>query len=525
MLSSFLSKIITLGFCLVLLSIGAEGATVEPIDSGTNSGPLKAIMIVGELDYGDELKFANLALQFPNALVFLSSPGGNLVAGMEIGKAIRLRGYSTVVLKDSVCASACALAWLAGQKRLMQQGAKIGFHAAFTARSETPDGPANALVGAYLTQLGLPPSAIIYATEAQPLDMQWLTIEDAERVGIEVESFDVPVVDPISPPEPTADGREWIQIFSRSVFVDAIRLAEEYGERLTTSIAVFRYQNGWYGVVLGPYSSRRARNEADLLLSRGEIPSDSLITRGEKFVEMVWSRSFSSTPSSSSGPMTPPAKVVDALDEFFRTWSLPNDRALSRTRSLLAPYMFYFGKWLSRTEVMKEKIEFAERWPVRRYSVQRDSISIDCNSPTNCIAAGIVDWSAHSPTRKATSTGSASFEITFSRLEPPLIVSEESTVLSRSTASGAKATTPRTRKPTYRVGSISPGDTLKLRSGPGTQFPIVAEMRSGSRPVGISSCQTVLGYKLKWCRVSWRNRTGWASSCCLFDERTGRRAD
>ena len=48
----------------------------------------------------------------------------------------------------------------------------------------------NAVLGAYLNQLGLPVPAIEYVTQAKPADMQWLTFEDARRIGLQVTSLE-----------------------------------------------------------------------------------------------------------------------------------------------------------------------------------------------------------------------------------------------------------------------------------------------------------------------------------------------
>jgi hypothetical protein len=58
-----------------------------------------------------------------------------LVAGIDIGKAIRLKDFETAVVSNknskTICASACALAWLGGTRRFMSATARIGFHAAY----------------------------------------------------------------------------------------------------------------------------------------------------------------------------------------------------------------------------------------------------------------------------------------------------------------------------------------------------------------------------------------------------------
>jgi hypothetical protein len=63
--------------------------------------------------------------------VVFNSNAGNLLAGIEIGKTIRLKSFATAVLDGLRCASSCAFAWLGGSPRFMEQGARIGFHAAY----------------------------------------------------------------------------------------------------------------------------------------------------------------------------------------------------------------------------------------------------------------------------------------------------------------------------------------------------------------------------------------------------------
>ena len=69
------------------------------------------------------------------ALVRLESNGGSLVAGIQIGETIRLKGLQTLVPAGARCASACAMAWLGGTQRFMGPGAQIGLHLAYNAKS------------------------------------------------------------------------------------------------------------------------------------------------------------------------------------------------------------------------------------------------------------------------------------------------------------------------------------------------------------------------------------------------------
>lgn len=157
-------------------------------------GPDKTAVVIveGEFSLGDETEFVRQVLSMRDGIVVFSSPGGNLRAGLEIGKAIRLKNLATYVPADTFCASACALAWLGGTQRFMSKTAKIGFHAAYNDASgfARESGMANAIVGAYLNSLGLPDQAIAYMTIAAPNSMAWLTPQDATDMGLNVSIYD-----------------------------------------------------------------------------------------------------------------------------------------------------------------------------------------------------------------------------------------------------------------------------------------------------------------------------------------------
>jgi hypothetical protein len=153
---------------------------------------VQIIVVSGTLEFGDDKTFVAAALPLDDALVVLSGPGGNLHAGIQIGRAIRLKNFDTLVPGGSECASACALAWLGGSRRGLPNTAQVGFHSASKLNAngtlETV-GPANALVGAYLNQLGLSTSAIVYLTEAAPGSMRWLSPAEARARAIDLHAI------------------------------------------------------------------------------------------------------------------------------------------------------------------------------------------------------------------------------------------------------------------------------------------------------------------------------------------------
>jgi hypothetical protein len=179
---------VTAAVCVSMTHAQAAKITAVPLPN-----PKEAVIIVeGELLLTDIPQFRAKIAPFSSGLVVFKSQGGRVAAGIEIGRIIRLRNFSTWVPSGVMCASSCALAWLGGTPRAMGRMALVGFHAAYRADDTgmSPNAPANAVIGGYLSQLGMSDEAIIYITATHPASMTWLALADAKRVGIDVTLFD-----------------------------------------------------------------------------------------------------------------------------------------------------------------------------------------------------------------------------------------------------------------------------------------------------------------------------------------------
>ena len=157
---------ITLASALVASTfLSAHSATIEYEDAADG---LNVVSITGEIEHGNSDQFSQVvsALRGPTA-VFLKSPGGLEIDGLNIGIAIHRVGYKTVVIDNTVCASVCGLIWLSGSPRILTPSSKIGFHAAYNNDGQE-SGKGNALVGAYLTKLGFSYDAVVYLLKQHP---------------------------------------------------------------------------------------------------------------------------------------------------------------------------------------------------------------------------------------------------------------------------------------------------------------------------------------------------------------------
>ncbi len=74
---------------------------------------------------------------------------------------------------------------------------------------------------------------------------------------------------------------------------------------------------------------------------------------------------------------------------------------------------------------------------------------------------------------------------------------------------------------TYRVLSNVSGGFQNLRRGPAVKYPIVIPIPAGATGIELGACRPAEDNTRPWCQATWRGLSGWISSCCIVDEKTG----
>ncbi len=78
-------------------------------------------------------------------------------------------------------------------------------------------------------------------------------------------------------------GNTWLQIASRKDLNQAITIAQQYsGAKVVLS------RNGWYAVVLGPYSFADLAQIRASYDGKTSLPDDAYVTHGNFYTVMVW---------------------------------------------------------------------------------------------------------------------------------------------------------------------------------------------------------------------------------------------
>jgi len=126
--------------------------------------------------------------------IWLNSPGGNLFAGMQLGRVIREHGASTHIIDSrtllpGACFSACSLAFLGGVYRFNDNGARYGVHRASLRggpRSGDPDldQDLSSAIRAYIREMGVDARLLDLWVKARPDEMYVLSEREAGSLGV-----------------------------------------------------------------------------------------------------------------------------------------------------------------------------------------------------------------------------------------------------------------------------------------------------------------------------------------------------
>ena len=126
--------------------------------------------------------------------IWLNSPGGNLFAGMQLGRVIRKRGASTYIIDSRTllpgeCYSACSLAFLGGVYRFNDNGGRYGVH-----RTSLRGGPRtgdpdldqelSSAIRAYMREMGVDARLLDLWVKARPDQMYVLSEREARNLGV-----------------------------------------------------------------------------------------------------------------------------------------------------------------------------------------------------------------------------------------------------------------------------------------------------------------------------------------------------
>ena len=179
-----------------------------PLQPTSVFGSAWSIYADGEIDEDSAGRLAQLARENhipPGSMIFLNSPGGNLLAGMKLGSLIRSLGFLTYIgaqgteieassgggklfkNKPGTCVSACALAFLGGSFRYLSKGV-YGVHRFYAGAGDSLDSDDAQIISAvilqYIRDMGVDEALFAEMTQAGKNEMRILPESRLVALGV-----------------------------------------------------------------------------------------------------------------------------------------------------------------------------------------------------------------------------------------------------------------------------------------------------------------------------------------------------
>ena len=134
----------------------------------------------------DDVTFKHLTEAIKGPVeVELESRGGSCGAAIRIGSFIHMNHWTTVVHYGEPCNSACALIWLSGVYRSLDEDARIGVHStALSDGSGKRNEPGNVIVANYLRSISIPERIIQRWHDTEPSNIDYIYYPEMLAFGL-----------------------------------------------------------------------------------------------------------------------------------------------------------------------------------------------------------------------------------------------------------------------------------------------------------------------------------------------------
>lgn len=178
----------------------APDTTASRFVRETFDGGKHEVFVSGEIDSNSAAQFVQFvdSNRIHHAIVVFDSPGGSLIGGIKLGKAIRDRGFDTAIgtmLPDGalsprgLCASSCAYAFAGGRYRhYTGDEQRLGIHQFYADGDNQADIGETQIVGSfvlgYLREMGVDAQAFVVASRTPGDEMFWLSADQATDLGL-----------------------------------------------------------------------------------------------------------------------------------------------------------------------------------------------------------------------------------------------------------------------------------------------------------------------------------------------------
>jgi hypothetical protein len=135
-------------------------------------------------------------------------------------------------------------------------------------------------------------------------------------------------------------------------------------------------------------------------LTAGEMAEFRVTTSGDVEPSRQQAIAVAPSPVRTAPPLPEPSRspepaAFNIAGRYHASCSRPNAVAVPAMGASYADSVMFYGSAMLRQAVVAEKRAFAERWPLRAYTMRPDATAVSCTALT-CSVSGIINWYARS---------------------------------------------------------------------------------------------------------------------------------
>jgi len=197
---------------LAFVAMAGEGHAAISYQRLDGAPGERGLVIKGVFEFFDDpMTLVDEYTQYRPDYISFDSPGGNVVAAIRFGRAIRALNAKTLQIRALECASACAFAFVGGVERFAEPGS-IGVHRVSLSDDVPMDNKlavstvqvmTGEIIG-YLTDMGVSPNLLQLSLSIDSTDIRYLTAAEMRNWNINTPE-DMPAPqESASPPEDAA---------------------------------------------------------------------------------------------------------------------------------------------------------------------------------------------------------------------------------------------------------------------------------------------------------------------------------
>lgn len=332
--------------------------------------PEKPEMLIytGQVGANDLLNLKKALRENPtvSTLILSDNPGGLVHIGLVIAEEVYERGLNTYIPPEKYCASACSFVFFAGKNRIAD--GRLGVHqiSAPELSGEQAQFGVSDIV-ATLPKYGVSADVLGIMFSTPAKDMYYFTPQEVVKYGI-----------------------------NRSG---------------NSQIATTEQQNG---IAAAPSYERPVQTPQD-----ASSPRD------------VTSNPYQQPSQPSAAPsINNEQKAMNVATLMIQTGSANNDDAMAFVNEYYANTVVYFKKRRPKDEVLQDKNSYFNRWPIRRFVVDENTLRAKCENGL-CVVFGLYDYTVSSPDRNKQASGTSNFTYVLDLADSFRIVHEDSEVVQR----------------------------------------------------------------------------------------------